>query len=106
MIVKNHKTYYIMSVVAVLLAYLANPYLWNHAFYHLTALSFCLIHYSQYLQSKGNYSLFVFVVFMVTINNLLDEVFFDPKKMDYNEIITALIIVVIVWKFKNKWRND
>lgn len=106
MTAKNPKIAYKLSVVAVLLAYLAHPYLWANAFYHLIALSFCLIHYSHYLQSKGNYSLFVFVVFMMTVNNLLDEVLFDPKKLDYNEIITALIIAVIVWKFKNKWRND
>jgi hypothetical protein len=105
--IHNHKIPYLLSVLSVLVAYLLHPYLWHHSFYHLTALSFCLIHYSQYLQAKGNHSLFVFVVFIVTINNLLDELFFDPKKIDYNEIITALIIAVIVWTFRKKWiKND
>jgi hypothetical protein len=104
--IERYKISYLLSVLCVLVAYLLHPYLWGKAFYHLTALSFCFIHYSQYLQAKGNYSLFVFVIFVVTLNNIIDEIFFDPSKMDYNEIVTALVILAIVLRFKKKWRND
>jgi hypothetical protein len=97
------KLSYVLSVIVVVAAYLLHPYLWEHSFYHLTALSFCLIHYSQYLQAKGEWSIFVFSVFVITINNLLDELFFDPKKMDYNEIVTAIVIIVIAYTHKHKW---
>lgn len=103
--IEQHKIYYILSVCCVVVAYLFYPHLWDKAFYHLTALSFCFIHYSQYLQAKGNYSLFVFVVFIVTLNNMLDELFFDPVKIDYNEIITALIALVIIVTHSKKWRK-
>ena len=100
-----HKIYYVLSVLSVLVAYLFHPVLWDGAFYHLTALSFCFIHYSQYLQAKGKWSLFVFVVFVLTVNNMLEEMFFDPVEMDYSEILTAVIIAVIAYTHRNKWTN-
>lgn len=99
------KIYYVISVVLMIVIYLTHPYLWKNAFYHFTALSFCLVHYSQYLQSKGRFSLFVFVVFIITINNLLDELFFDPTEMDYSEIISAFLFAVTAYFNRRKWVN-
>ena len=101
--IKKAKIPYLLSVIIMVAIYLLHPYLWKGAFYHVTALSFCLVHYSQYLQTKGKFSLVVFIVFIVTLNNLADELFFDPTKMDYNELFSAALIAFIVFVNRRKW---
>ena len=43
--------------------------------------------------------------FIITINNLLDELFFDPTEMDYSEIISAFLFAVTAYFNRRKWVN-
>lgn len=56
-----------------------------------------------YIRQVTKKSFITFFLFCVTLNNLLDEILFDPQKIGLNEYIaTALIIVVYFIKEKPK----
>lgn len=40
---------------------------------------------------------------ITAVNNLLDELFFNPEIIDYNEYFTFAICVCIVCKNRDKW---
>jgi hypothetical protein len=68
-------------------------YLGNALFIFLLAL---------YIKQATKKSFLTFFLFCVTLNNLLDELLFDPQKIGYNEYIaTAIIIVVYLLKDKD-----
>ena len=99
----NKPFWFVLSVTTIISAYLFLPQLPKGSFYKLTAISFCSLWRLAYLQSKGSWSLAYFVMWLISFNNLLDELFFDPKEQEYNEVFAALLIVVITWRYKNKW---
>jgi hypothetical protein len=68
-------------------------YIGNALFIFLLAL---------YIKQATKKSFITFFLFCVTLNNLLDELLFDPQKIGYNEYIaTAIIIVVYLLKDKD-----
>jgi hypothetical protein len=68
-------------------------YIGNALFIFLLAL---------YIKQATKKSFLTFFLFCVTLNNLLDELLFDPQKIGYNEYIaTAIIIVVYLLKDKD-----
>ena len=84
-------------------AYSLHPYLWGESFYDLSALSFVGYTGALYFQSKGEWSLICLVVWLTTVNSFIEEVFFNPLKIEYNEFISFSLIVLIVYTFKDKW---
>lgn len=53
-----------------------------------------------YIIFKQNTNRFVyFLLFCLTINNLLDELFFDPKSNGLNEI-AACLLIPIIWLYR------
>ena len=42
---------------------------------------------------------------VTTLNNLMDELFFDPKVMDYNEYITFIISILVIYRTRHKWNK-
>lgn len=42
------------------------------------------------------------VCFWLSINNLLDEIFFNPTAIGINEYLFAVIIIFWQWKFRKK----
>ena len=97
------KIWFLIGFLSVETAYAAYPFLWEGGWYHLTALSFVAFTRVIYLLTKGSWSIAAFVVWLFAINNLMDELFFDPTKMDYNEHIAFLLIVFIVVVQRKKW---
>ena len=53
--------------------------------------------------SRGKWSLVAFVVFLSSLNALLDELFFNPNEVDLNEYIGFFLTILLTIKFKNKW---
>lgn len=52
--------------------------------------------------------LYILLTFFVglSINNLFDEIFFDPTKLQWNEAIFALIgLIWLIYKTTKKWRE-
>jgi hypothetical protein len=69
-------------------------------FYIGTALAHFLL--ALYIKQATKKSFLTFFLFCVTLNNLLDELLFDPQKIGYNEYFaTAIIIVVYLLKDKD-----
>ena len=55
-----------------------------------------------YIRQISKPSFTTFFLFCLALNNLLDELLFDPQKIGYNEYIaTAIIIVVYLLKDKD-----
>jgi hypothetical protein len=55
-----------------------------------------------YIKQVSKPSFITFFLFCIMLNNLLDELLFDPQKIGYNEYIaTAIIIVVYLLKDKD-----
>lgn len=93
----------VISFITVTMAYLFTPILPNYLFFDLIALAFSLMWLFIYLKSKGWWSITFFVFFLISLNNLADEVFFDPISYDVNEITGAILIALITILFKKKW---
>jgi uncharacterized membrane protein len=99
------KIWFIVGFICAFLAYTVHPCLWHGAFYHL--ISFAFVGYTRalYLQTKGDWSLAVFVVWLTCINSFLDEMFFDPKEMQLNEYLGFLVIILITTVQRKRWRR-
>ena len=97
------KIWLLIGFISGVGAYSLHPYLWYGAFYDLTAISFVGYTRALYLQTRGRWSIVVFIVWLTTVNSLLDELFFNPLEMQYNEFIAFLLIVLIVFKNQKKW---
>jgi hypothetical protein len=68
-------------------------------FYIGTALAHFLL--ALYIRQTTKKSFLTFFLFCVTLNNLLDELLFDPQKIGLNEYL-ATIIIIIVYFIKDK----
>lgn len=97
------KIWLITAFASVSIAYAAYPCLWDKAWYHLVSFAFVGFTRTIYLQSKGDWSLVAFVIWLNSLNALIDELFFNPKEMDYNEYIAFVLIIAITYKQRKKW---
>lgn len=62
----------------------------------LFIFSICL-----FLFNSNRKSLICFLLLFVSLNNLLDELFFDATKIQYNEAV-LLILAPFIWYLKTK----
>ncbi len=97
------KIWFFIATVSVVMAYSLHPLLWESSFFHLTSLAFVGFIRALYLQTTGDWSLAVFVVWLISINSLLDELLFDPTEMDYNEWTGFALIMLITLIQRKKW---
>ena len=93
----------LLGFISAFSAYTFYDLLWANAFYHLSALAFCFYTFTIYLLSSGKWSLLAFVVFLTCLNAFIDELFFEPEKIEVNEYIAFALIIVISLCCKRKW---
>ena len=93
----------VLSFTVVTMAYLFTPILPEYLFFDLIAVGFCLLWLFVYLKAKGWWSIPFFVFFLISLNSLADELFFDPTEYDLNELAGAVLIAIITIKFKKRW---
>lgn len=91
---------YIATLVS-LVTYLCWSYLPKGTFYIGNSLFIFLL--CVYLFFKEKQSTIKFVLFCLSLNNFLDELFFDNTKLEINELFTGLTIIIFAI-IKNK--ND
>jgi hypothetical protein len=72
---------------------LINEYLGVTIFYVGIALSHFLL--ALYIKQTSKLNFLIFFLFCVSLNNLLDELVFDPKKIGWNEYLASAIIIVV-----------
>ena len=92
-------TLYIATVVS-LITYLLWSYMPKGSFYIGNAIFILLLCVYLFLNDKG--SVIKFILISLSINNLLDEMFFDNTKLELNEILTALTIFIFAIIKKKK----
>lgn len=66
-----------------------------------TGNSFFIFLLCVFLLNKFKDSLVCFLLFGLSLNNLIDELFFNPTEIQFNEII-LLILLPILWHLKTK----
>jgi hypothetical protein len=77
------------------------PYAWHGFFYHCIAVALVLLFWE--LIGAG---LWARLGLWFAVNNLLDELFFDPTKIAINEYIFAIIITTFeTWQATRKKIN-
>lgn len=64
----------------------------NHFYYISEAVLIFVV--SLYLYLHVN-NFFTFLMFGLSINNLLDELFFNPLKLNLNEMIFTIVLIII-----------
>lgn len=66
----------------------------NFQIFYIGNSLFCFL-IALYIRQISKPSFLVFFLFCVTLNNLLDELIFDPQKIGINEYIASAIIIII-----------
>ena len=100
---KASKIWLTLGFFSALFAYSLSPFLWYGAWYDLTGIAFVCYTRTIYNESKGKWSLYAFIIYLTTVNALIDELFGNPQEIELNEYIGVAIIILIVMKFKGKW---
>jgi hypothetical protein len=96
--IDRNKLLWVATIISIA-TYQLWTYLPKGSFYIGNALTYFLLALVIYNQNK---TIFIsFLLLCLTINNLLDELFFDPTKNGLNEIVFSVLIPVIYYARKN-----
>lgn len=92
---------YILHIATILsiVTYMFWYYLPKGSFYVGNALFIFLLCVYIFVKQREKFINFVLLGF--SVNNLLDELFFDNTKLGYNEL-AILIIIPLIWVLKKK----
>lgn len=88
----------LLSALAILIVgYNLWPRLWTGAYYQSIAIGFFLLFLTIKRLNKGAGLMdkVATIGLFLSLNNLLDEIFFDPKVFGINEYIVATIIITV-----------
>jgi hypothetical protein len=90
----------IFALIVIIAGYNLWRFAWHGFFYQCNALFISLITFLLKDLSRQDKKLNAWakIVFWLSINNLCDEIFFDPKSFGWNEIFFALLIVFLTLK--------
>lgn len=110
--IKKDRAILFSVLLLLIVTYNLWPRLWPGAFYHGIAASFLLIFiFLRRISKKEPFLHATATILMwLALNNVLDEIFFDPRTFGINEYIVAAIVIFItyrkVWKeWKTKTRK-
>lgn len=88
-----------MKVTAAIVVFIIGQtfynYLWAGAYYQCIAVGLVLLFWEIQSKTKG---LAAEIGLILSLSNLADELFFDPKVIAINEYIFALIVILLIWK--------
>lgn len=87
-----------IALILYITAFSFWPLLWIHAFYHLLALAI-MFHWFAGLLPVKHLRLndkVTWIGVLCALNNIIDEIFFDPTSFDVNEYIFLSIILLTV----------
>lgn len=73
--------------------YALYPIMWHGFFYQAIATSFLFLFW--HLKPLG---LPAKIGFWFSVNALVDELFFDPTKINLNEYLFGILIILILWQ--------
>lgn len=108
---KEQRPYIIIGIVGLTIKLLSQlsycPLGIKEVWYIGDALAWLLIIVSIRSLVKEEFMYTVLSFFVgLSLNNLFDEVFFDPSKLQWNEAVFALIgLIWLIYKTRKKWRK-
>lgn len=103
----DRTTIKLLALVLYVVTWSTWPFLWPHAFYHGVGLSI-FIHWlsGEFPVYRVKLDGLINVCgILLAINNMLDEIFFDPKKFQLNEYVLLLIIIITVARHAKRVQN-
>jgi len=69
-------------------------------------IGFILAYHIRISRDREKYKVITTIALLLAINNLADELFFDPKTTGINEYLTALLIVLsTLYNYYKKWQK-
>lgn len=96
-------------VSAIMGSLIAQQYLWKDSYYHLMELGFIFYLFSFYLLSKKDtkgfsklWDTITLIILLSSVSTLVDEIFYDATKVEFNDIIRITTITFISFKIKYK----
>lgn len=90
------KVLLITAITILVAAYSLWSFAWDGFFYQFTALAYVIIFILIKYAIRGDkwFRVIANICFWFSLNNLFDELFFNPKKVGINEYIFAFIIII------------
>ena len=84
------------AIIILVVGYNLWPIAWDGFFYQTTALSYVIIFTLIKYAIRGGkwFRVIANIGFWFSLNNIFDELFFNPKRFGINEYIFAFIIVI------------
>lgn len=89
----------------------AQNYLWNESYYHLMEIGFIFYLLSFYLLSKQDSKKFTtlwqtitLIILLSSLSTFIDEIFYNAQKVELNDLIRFIFIVLVSFKIKYKWK--
>lgn len=95
----------IVSLILSISAYTCWGFMWSGFYYQAMAVSILLWMVIIRDLSTGFLKKIATIGMWLAVSNLLDEVFFDPKAIQVNEYVFALIVIIITLKKKGNARK-
>jgi hypothetical protein len=91
-----------VALILFTCAYAIWPLMWEGFFYQAIALAFLFLFWhvlrsSDVLRSSAS-NLPAKIGFWFSVNAIIDELFFDPTEINWNEYIFGLLIIEILWQ--------
>lgn len=90
------KTILLSTIIILVLGYNIWPFVWHGFFYQASAISWVLLFLLIKKGINGDiwFKVIANICFWFAVNNLIDELFFDPKVFSWNEYGFAIIIII------------
>lgn len=86
----------VSAFIVLLAAYnLWQPFDNTKIYYTGVAIAIFLMILSIHLSAEGNYKIFTLAFSILSLSNVLDEVFFDASVIDINEYIAATFTLIV-----------
>jgi hypothetical protein len=82
------------AIIVLIIGQTFWQHLWNGAYYQSIALGLFLLFWE--LKSSGKIA--ATIGFWLSLSNLLDELLFDPKVIDWNEYVFAFLVTYLTFK--------
>lgn len=86
----------ITAIVVWVVSFNIWPFAWKGAFYQGNALHLLLLYFYTWQREKERWNKTVLGIgFWFAVNNILDELFFDPTTFGINEYLYAVLVIII-----------
>lgn len=97
----KHSIILLISIVVWVVSYNIWQFTLPNVYYVGTAQLIAVASWIIHTKTEGIHHLISRVFLFLAFNNLLDELFFDPTKFEWNEFLMLLVFIVIsLWRRK------